>query len=356
MRFERFVLVLSLCAGLFLLPTARLSAGNHAVACGGSRASLTVVWEDPEGNTYNDKLYGGAFGEVEGPHAGDTTVSGEWFSNMLFGHIPAPGIGDVIMRYQPYTSNTISVTSNSPTGSPFFPASVSMSLNYQIDVLDASGNVVRSLATRTPCTLESVVNAIPPIGSAFYFQNDLEFYDVIGNPSTPALILRSAGTAGYVGNPGGLAVTLVNSNPDFTTGTFTAEWAITNQTGAPINVNWFTAPVRDVQILSQDLMMDVPVSSTVNVTVAGTLNPNASNSGIVFHAVSSPGWPMAEGHIVEYFTNSSQGGGQAMGATPILFILALLTAAAAGYFLLSERHARRRERRWELESLKHVTQ
>lgn len=295
---QRNVYLLSLLATVVLLLSLPALAGAHIqpAACGGSRASLSM-WEDPgTGDVFSAQLRGSTVAEVFS--AGPGQKSATWVSGRMFGTIPS--LGPVMVRISDDNESFADIVSGSG-GEPFYPALASQTLYWEIDVLDGNGGVSRTLINLQPMAIEATIQSIPPYGTPFPIDDDVDFYDVT-DLSTPVIRVLGGQSLGILEDVGGLDVLVVSEQIDFKTGTFSITVNIVNTSGVPQTIHWYATGLHSAQIQGADEGLDVPLGQQLTVALSGTFNPAELDAGLAVHATSVPGTnTLAEGRVLLHF-------------------------------------------------------
>jgi len=263
--------------------------------CGGSRASLST-WTDVEtGITSSAHLRGSTYAEVM--MIGPGQAAATWVSGMMFGTISS--LGNVRVRIADDNASTVAINSLDPSNPAFFPAIADQTLYWEIDVLDASGFVTRTLRNTAPMNISAQINGIPPYGTPFPIEQEVVFYDVT-NLAQPVVKLNAGGSAGVLNNPGGLDVMLHSLNIDWTSSEFTTTWVIRNTTGNPLDIHWFATGIHGVDLQGLHEQYGVSLNQQISVAISGSFHGTDPLKGLVLHATSAPGQTEAEGQYQLY--------------------------------------------------------
>lgn len=285
-------------------------APGPAAFCGGSRASASSWEVIGTGTTAKAQLRGSTVAEVA--TLGRAELAARWVSGRMYGTIP--GLGDVVVRVLDQDSSFAHVTSKSGQGVPFFPAIAHQSLFWAIDVVDAKGQVKRTLVNREPMVIEAEIRQIPPYGTPFPVRQDVLFYDQ-KDLVHPVVTLKGGQSLGILQNVGGLKVRLLGTRLDPARGTFVSRFRVDNVTSDSTRIHWFATGVHGTELQGQAEARSVSLGSpqgakaagnkplrspSIEVTVRGSYDPNEPDAGLAFHATTAPGETPAEGHTLIY--------------------------------------------------------
>jgi hypothetical protein len=232
-------------------------------------------------------LAGSAFSDVYAVSASE--LQALWRSTCLVG--TAPGLGTAVMTYQRPAQSTVTITSDQPSGQPFFPAQAAQQLFYTITILSPDGATIATWENLTPMQMTADISDLPPFGTAFTITEDVTFYDTSTSPPQPTVIIEQGGT-GLVNDPGGLTVTFSNVEIDQSSGQFslTAQIATAPGQAPPSAFDWFVTGYGTAQVTSAPYALNVP-GPGATVPVTGTFQPGSSSAtGLVVNAFSGTAW------------------------------------------------------------------
>lgn len=272
--------------------------GVQIFACGGSRAGPNDIGRlVRENRKVEFTPRGSAYAEVWAHDA--KTMRAVWRSGRMYTNIP--GLGSAMFDYQSNRPSTVIIRSKQKNGRPFFPAVADQKIFFNLNLLNKTGRVTKTLVNVFPMRMKAEISSVPPFGIPFEIQEDVPFVDLSAGELVPVFVV-SKGAIGVLNDEPGLAIDVHDVKVRSDQGHFTFSFSI--QAAAEFKrskVTWFCGPMQSSAIIGRAEAYNRSIPLLPIQTVSGTFHPGARGAGVVIHAVVLEKDRTAEAHRVVRF-------------------------------------------------------